>query len=214
MLRAGSLDQRAAMEASERRLCGGRSQHPLPSPCPPGRRPGCRLDAGTVRAAAVLIHRASHAAGRTIGRCPHHNRLPGSRRPPPAASPKTWSSGSKPAKREKVTRLDRNSRPDMMSPLALFPHRDSGESGDARPATASVWTWAIIFSHALRLRRINRQTEVGGRDSWAASDIDGFHNIARSRASSPPLRSSPPGSTNGAGRPAAARSTAPAPASA
>ena len=40
---------------------------------------------------------------------------------------------------------------------------------------AAVWTWAIIFTHSLRLRRINRQTEAYERDFWAASDIDSFH---------------------------------------
>ena len=65
---------------------------------------------------------------------------------------------------------------DMMSPLALF------LSADIVVKTvmfglllASVWTWAIIFTHSLRLKRINRQTEAYERDFWAASDIDAFH---------------------------------------
>uniref|UniRef100_UPI00183E2643 protein TolQ n=1 Tax=Sphingomonas sp. TaxID=28214 RepID=UPI00183E2643 len=38
-----------------------------------------------------------------------------------------------------------------------------------------VWTWAIIFTHSIRLRRINRKTKAFERDFWAASDIDAFH---------------------------------------
>jgi biopolymer transport protein TolQ len=40
---------------------------------------------------------------------------------------------------------------------------------------ASVWTWAIIFTHAIRLKRVNRQTDAFERDFWAAKDIDAFH---------------------------------------
>ena len=40
---------------------------------------------------------------------------------------------------------------------------------------ASVWTWAIIFTHSIRLRRINRQTDSFERDFWAADDIDSFY---------------------------------------
>ena len=40
---------------------------------------------------------------------------------------------------------------------------------------ASIWTWAIIFTHAIRLRRINRATDEFENDFWAAEDIDAFH---------------------------------------
>ena len=40
---------------------------------------------------------------------------------------------------------------------------------------ASVWTWAIIFSHALRLKAIHRRSDRYERDFWAANDIDAFH---------------------------------------
>ena len=40
---------------------------------------------------------------------------------------------------------------------------------------ASVWTWAIIFTHAIRLKRINKATEKFEADFWAADDIDAFH---------------------------------------
>jgi hypothetical protein len=65
-----------------------------------------------------------------------------------------------------------------MSPLTLFMSADIVvKAVMIGLLAASVWTWAIIFSHALRLRRINRQTEAYERDFWAASDIDGFHKI-------------------------------------
>ncbi len=65
---------------------------------------------------------------------------------------------------------------DMMSPLTLFLSADIVvKIVMVGLLAASVWTWAIIFTHSLRLRRINRQTEAYERDFWAASDIDGFH---------------------------------------
>ena len=65
---------------------------------------------------------------------------------------------------------------DMMSPLALFLSADIVvKVVMIGLLAASVWTWAIIFSHTLRLRRIDRQTLAYERDFWAASDIDGFH---------------------------------------
>ena len=65
---------------------------------------------------------------------------------------------------------------DLMSPLTLFMSADIVvKSVMIGLLAASVWTWAIIFSHSLRLKRINRQTEAYERDFWAASDIDGFH---------------------------------------
>jgi biopolymer transport protein TolQ len=65
---------------------------------------------------------------------------------------------------------------DLMSPLTLFLSADIVVKVVMLGLlAASVWTWAIIFTHSLRLRRINRQTEAYERDFWAASDIDGFH---------------------------------------
>jgi len=65
---------------------------------------------------------------------------------------------------------------DMMSPLTLFLSADIVvKIVMVGLLAASVWTWAIIFTHSLRLRRINRRSEAYERDFWAASDIDGFH---------------------------------------
>ena len=65
---------------------------------------------------------------------------------------------------------------DMMSPLALFLHADIVVKAVMLGLlAASVWTWAIIFTHATRLRRINRATEKYEADFWATDDIDSFH---------------------------------------
>ncbi len=65
---------------------------------------------------------------------------------------------------------------DMMSPMALFLHADVVVKAVMLGLlAASVWTWAIIFTHAIRLRRINRATEQYEADFWATDDIDSFH---------------------------------------
>ncbi len=65
---------------------------------------------------------------------------------------------------------------DLMSPLNLFLQADIVvKVVMIGLLLASVWTWAIIFTHAIRLKRINRQTDRFERDFWAAGDIDAFH---------------------------------------
>jgi len=65
---------------------------------------------------------------------------------------------------------------DMMSPLHLFLEADAVvKIVMLGLLAASIWTWAIIFSHSLRLRRINRLSQSYERDFWAATDIDSFH---------------------------------------
>jgi biopolymer transport protein TolQ len=66
---------------------------------------------------------------------------------------------------------------DLMSPLNLFLQADVVvKAVMIGLLLASIWTWAIIFTHSIRLKRINRQTERFERDFWAASDIDAFHS--------------------------------------
>ena len=104
---------------------------------------------------------------------------------------------------------------DLMSPLTLFLQADVVVKAVMLGLLlASIWTWAIIFTHSLRLRRINRGTEAFERDFWATDDIDAFHSQrgigpAADRRGHVRRRS-----TNGAARPAPSRSTAPARASA
>jgi biopolymer transport protein TolQ len=69
-----------------------------------------------------------------------------------------------------------HSSADLMSPLNLFMQADIVvKLVMLGLLAASIWTWAIIFTHALRLKRINRKTEAFERDFWAANDIDAFH---------------------------------------
>ena len=65
---------------------------------------------------------------------------------------------------------------DMMSPLTLFLHADLVvKIVMLGLLAASIWTWAIIFTHSIRLKRINKATEKYEADFWAADDIDAFH---------------------------------------
>ena len=65
---------------------------------------------------------------------------------------------------------------DLMSPLNLFLQADAVVKAVMLGLLlASIWTWAIIFTHSIRLRRINRGTDSFERDFWATNDIDAFH---------------------------------------
>jgi biopolymer transport protein TolQ len=65
---------------------------------------------------------------------------------------------------------------DMMSPWALFLHADAVvKAVMIGLLLASVWTWGIIITHSLRLKRINQATQGYEKDFWAADDIDAFH---------------------------------------
>ena len=69
---------------------------------------------------------------------------------------------------------------DLMSPLNLFLQADVVvKIVMIGLLLASIWTWAIIFTHSIRLKQINRQTEKYERDFWATSDIDAFHSSRR-----------------------------------
>jgi biopolymer transport protein TolQ len=63
-----------------------------------------------------------------------------------------------------------------MSPVALFLQADIVVKGVmVGLILASVWTWAIIVAHWLRLRRAVRENERFEREFWKAEDIDRFH---------------------------------------
>ena len=64
---------------------------------------------------------------------------------------------------------------DLMSPLTLFLHADLVvKLVMLGLLAASVWTWAIIFTHAFRLRRLARASTEYEADFWRAKDIDAF----------------------------------------
>ncbi len=74
---------------------------------------------------------------------------------------------------------------EAMSPLALFMQADIVvKSVMVGLILASIWTWAIIISHAWRIRRVNRENERFEQDFWRAEDMDAFHN-SRGKADVP-----------------------------
>ncbi|HEY9554824.1 protein TolQ [Allosphingosinicella sp.] len=65
---------------------------------------------------------------------------------------------------------------EMMSPVALFMQADIVvKSVMIGLILASIWTWAIIIGHALRIKKVARENERFERDFWKAQDIDRFH---------------------------------------
>jgi biopolymer transport protein TolQ len=62
-----------------------------------------------------------------------------------------------------------------MSPVALFLQADIVvKAVIVGLLLASIWTWAIIVGHALRLRRASAGSKEFERDFWKADDIDRF----------------------------------------
>ena len=64
---------------------------------------------------------------------------------------------------------------EMMSPIALFMQADIVvKAVMIGLALASIWTWAIILGHVLRIRRVARENDRFEREFLEAKDIDGF----------------------------------------
>ena len=63
-----------------------------------------------------------------------------------------------------------------MSPVALFLQADLVvKSVMIGLILASVWTWAIIIAHALKISRISRESDKFEREFGKADDIDRFY---------------------------------------
>lgn len=63
-----------------------------------------------------------------------------------------------------------------MSPVALFLQSDIVvKAVIIGLVLASIWTWAIIIGHALRLSRASRSSQAFERDFWKADDIERFY---------------------------------------
>ena len=70
-----------------------------------------------------------------------------------------------------------------MSPLHLFLQADFVvQAVMLGLLLASIWTWAIIFTHTIRLKRINRKTDRFESEFWATQDIDAFHRVRGSES--------------------------------
>ncbi len=66
---------------------------------------------------------------------------------------------------------------ELMSPVALFLQADIVvKAVMIGLILASIWTWAIILSHAWRIRRVNREDAQFEKDFWAADDMDRFYD--------------------------------------
>jgi len=67
----------------------------------------------------------------------------------------------------------------MLSPVTLFLQADIIVKTVMIGLTlASIWTWAIIISHGLKLRRVGAKSEAFERDFWKAEDIDRLYDGA------------------------------------
>jgi biopolymer transport protein TolQ len=65
---------------------------------------------------------------------------------------------------------------EMMSPIALFLQADIVVKAVMLGlVAASIWTWAIIIGHAMRIRRAAKENERFEKEFWAAKDVDGFY---------------------------------------
>jgi biopolymer transport protein TolQ len=75
-----------------------------------------------------------------------------------------------------------------MSPVALFLQADIVvKAVIVGLLLASIWTWAIIVGHALRLHRASAGSKDFERDFWKADDIDRFYE-ARGKSDVPSAR--------------------------
>lgn len=65
----------------------------------------------------------------------------------------------------------------LMNPLTLFLQADIVvKVVMVGLLLASIWTWAIIISHTLKIGRLRRKSERFEKDFWRAEDIDRFHD--------------------------------------
>ncbi len=80
-----------------------------------------------------------------------------------------------------MTQLELAENGGMMSPVALFLQADIVvKTVMVGLVLASIWTWAIIIGHALKIRKVARENAGFEKDFWKAEDIDAF-NTARGR---------------------------------
>jgi biopolymer transport protein TolQ len=64
----------------------------------------------------------------------------------------------------------------LMSPVNLFMQADIiVKAVMIGLILASIWTWAIIFAHGLKMGRMNKANDRFEREFWKATDIDRFY---------------------------------------
>jgi biopolymer transport protein TolQ len=65
----------------------------------------------------------------------------------------------------------------ILSPITLFLQADIVVKGVMLGLLfASIWTWAIILAHGLRLRKVSKANEGFEREFWKVDDIDRFYD--------------------------------------
>jgi biopolymer transport protein TolQ len=176
MLRAVGVDQRAALESGRRASMRSpsRSQIPAPRKLDDDLLVSYRSSGGARRQRA---HSSKGHADRTNSRGRYGDgRVPLSRRPSQAPAARMGRDVRAAARgRLRVSNVEAAS-PDM-SPVALFLQADIVVKGVmVGLVLASVWTWAIIIAHALKIRRIARENARFELEFAKAEDIDRFYD--------------------------------------
>ena len=78
-----------------------------------------------------------------------------------------------------MTGIEVTTSASMLSPITLFLQADIIVKAVMIGLTiASIWTWAIIIGHGLKLRRVGARSEAFERDFWKAEDIDRLYDGA------------------------------------
>ncbi|TVV72304.1 protein TolQ [Sphingomonas solaris] len=76
----------------------------------------------------------------------------------------------------------------LLSPITLFMQADLVvKTVMIGLLLASIWTWAIIIGHGLKLKRVRKASEAFEKDFWKADDIDSYYD-GPGKADLPPAR--------------------------
>ena len=133
----------------------------------------CSARSSAVRAASVPHSSASHARGRHARRRDDNRRLPPRRT---AEAPAARVGREFRAAAEGRLGGHDSHKASTMSPVALFLQADIVvKIVMVGLLLASIWTWTIIVSQWLRMRRVGRDNDRFERDFWKAEDIDSFY---------------------------------------
>lgn len=76
-----------------------------------------------------------------------------------------------------MTGIELGATESLMNPMTLFLQADIVvKVVIIGLLLASIWTWAIIISHSMRVGRMRRRSERFERDFWQAEDVDKFYD--------------------------------------
>ena len=75
--------------------------------------------------------------------------------------------------------IDVTTNGSLLSPVTLFMQADIiVKSVMIGLALASIWTWAIIIGHALKMGRVSKRSDAFEKEFWKAEDIDRLYDGA------------------------------------